>query len=180
MSSLCPPISKAKKRCDQGQPSCERCVRLGKRCGGYRDLTDLIFRDETETVAKRASSTAESEGSASSSTTLTRQPSPDKNELARAFFFYHFVTEHHLPFLLGVTPNEFLLKPIMACALAAMANRNRDQAGQERSRRFYIDALTATNAAIRHPRRIQEDDTLVAVCLLSCYEVRTRCRCNFG
>lgn len=177
-TELTPPSSKAKKRCDQGQPSCERCVRLGKRCSGYRNLTDLIFKDETETVTRRAASAPASEDSTGSSSTLTpitRQPSPDKDEVAKRFFFDHFVTPHHLPFLLDVTPDEFLLKPIMACALAAMANRSRDQTMRERSRQFYVNALTATNAAIRHPRRIREDDTLIAVCLLSCYEVSGWC-----
>lgn len=167
-------LSKAKKRCDQGLPSCERCVRLGKRCGGYRDLTDLIFINETSSVARRTCSTPLSESSRRSPTSLpplTRQPSPSKDELAKQFFSDHFVTPHHLPFLLGVPLNDFLLKPVMACALAAMANREKCQGGRERSRRFYVDALTATNAAIRDSRRIKEDDTLIAVCLLSCYEV---------
>ena len=48
--------SKAKKRCDQGNPRCERCTRLGKPCGGYRDLNDLIFKDETSSTARRAGS----------------------------------------------------------------------------------------------------------------------------
>lgn len=59
----------------------------------------------------------------------------------------------------------------MACALASLANRTNDQQGRERSRQFYVNAITATNAAIRHPRRVREDDTLIAVSLLSCYEV---------
>ena len=89
----------------------------------------------------------------------------------RQFFFRHFVTPHHLPFLATVSVDEFLLKPVMACAFAAMANRSNDQAGWEGSRHFYVDAITATNAAIRHPRRVRDDETLIAVCLLSCYEV---------
>lgn len=55
--------------------------------------------------------------------------------------------------------------------MAATANRANDQNGRERSRQYYIDAITATNAAIRDPESVQQDDTLVAVHLLACYEV---------
>lgn len=71
----------------------------------------------------------------------------------------------------GISPDEFLLKPIMACALGAMANRENDARGKEIARRYYIDALTATNAALRHPRKVKEDNTIVAVSLLSVFEV---------
>lgn len=134
-------------------------------------MNDLIFKDETSTVTRRAASGTESDTGASSSAAVTRQPSPDRDEVAQQFFFRHFVTLHHLAFLDRISLNEFLLKPVMACALAAMANRNNDQQGRERSRQYYVGAITATNAAIRHPLRVKEDDTLIAVCLLSCYEV---------
>lgn len=124
-------------------------------------------------MARRAASASSDAGATSSpSTTLSRQSSPpDPDELAQQFFFRQFVTPGHLGFLANVAIDEFLLQPVMACALAAMANRSNDQQGRERSRQYYVDAITATNAAIRHPRRAREDETLIAVCLLSCYEV---------
>ena len=63
------------------------------------------------------------------------------------------------------------MKPIMACALAALANRDDDSRGRERARRYYVEAITATNTALRHPRRVKEDNTLISVCLLSIFEV---------
>ncbi|KAK1021319.1 hypothetical protein LTS16_026593 [Friedmanniomyces endolithicus] len=70
----------------------------------------------------------------------------------------------------GMTPDEFLLKPIVACGLAALANRENDADGLEVARRYYIDAIAATNTALRHPRRVKEDNTLIAVALLGCFE----------
>lgn len=165
--TICLP-SKAKKRCDQASPSCERCRRLGKECGGYRDMTDLIFKDETLSIARRAGTSGES---GARNALAIRQPSFDRDTRARQFFFNHFVTPSHLSFLEKVDPDDFLAAPITACGLAAIANRQNDSVGRERGRRFYIDAITATNAALRNPRKVKEDSTLMAVCLLSCYEV---------
>ena len=59
----------------------------------------------------------------------------------------------------------------MACAMAAMANRENDTRAKETARRYYVEAITATNAALRHPRRVKEDNTIVAVSLLAVFEV---------
>jgi hypothetical protein len=162
---------KAKKRCDQALPACERCIRLGKACGGYRDLNDLIFKNETASVARRASSQSETSQSGTTSSSGTRQPSPEKETMAKKFFFSQFVTASHLSFLDGVSPDNFLMKPIMACAVGAMANRENDARKREQARGYYIEAITATNAALRHPRKVKEDNTIVAVSLLSVFEV---------
>lgn len=37
-------------QCDLGRPECERCLRVGKRCPGYRDETSLLFRNEDATT----------------------------------------------------------------------------------------------------------------------------------
>jgi hypothetical protein len=122
-------------------------------------------------VARRASSHSETSASGPSSSG-TRQTTPEVEISAKAFFYREFVTPGHLQFLEGVTPDEFLMKPIMACALAGMANRDNDTRGRELARRYYVDSITATNAALRHPRRVKDDNTLISVCLLSIFEVR--------
>ena len=110
----------------------------------------------------------EPEASASSSAAL----SPTEIEIAgKMFFFEQFVTAGHLSFLEGVLPDDILLKPIMACSLMARANREDDESGRELARQYYVEAITATNAALRHPRRAKEDNTLISVCLLSIFEV---------
>jgi len=162
---------KAKKRCDQGHPACGRCVRLGKACGGYRDLNDIMFRDQSASVARRASSGG-GEASISAAGTLTRPPTPEKDTLTQAFFFEHFVTASHLSFLEGVTPDDLLRKMILACGLACIANRAGDERGREVARHYYVEAITATNTALRHPRRVKEDNTLISVFLLGMFEVR--------
>lgn len=129
-----------------------------------------MFRNETASVTRRASGQSDLEGTGQSSSS-TRQGTPEIEVAAKRFFFDQFVTSGHLSFLQGISPDEFLLKPILACAMVAMANRNNDDAGRETARQYYVEAITATNAALRHPRRVKEDNTLVSVCLLSMFEV---------
>ena len=127
-----------------------------------------MFRDQTESVSRRAST--QSEGSTSASTALTRAPKLDRESVARTYFFQHFVTSSHLTFLESAALDDFLQKPILACGMAGLANRESDVTGLEIARRYYIDAIGATNKALRHPRRVKEDNTLVAVFLLGLFE----------
>jgi hypothetical protein len=41
------------KQCDQNLPSCGQCVRGKRTCPGYRDTTDLMFRDQNNTVVSK-------------------------------------------------------------------------------------------------------------------------------
>lgn len=61
-----------------------------------------------------------------------------------------------------------------------MANREDDERGRELARQYYVKAITATNAALRHTRRVKEDNTLVTVCLLSMFEVSRQSRTRIG
>ncbi|CEI68759.1 hypothetical protein FVEN_g8014 [Fusarium venenatum] len=45
-----------KIRCDQKDPSCTQCTKKGIACPGYRNLVDLMFRDESSHVIKKAES----------------------------------------------------------------------------------------------------------------------------
>ena len=47
------PSSDTQLQCDEGRPSCQRCVARQERCVGYRDDSDLIFQDETAKVTQK-------------------------------------------------------------------------------------------------------------------------------
>ncbi|VUC30935.1 unnamed protein product [Clonostachys rosea] len=40
-------------KCDQGRPSCQRCVTRSEACVGYRDELDLCFQDQTQTTVQK-------------------------------------------------------------------------------------------------------------------------------
>jgi hypothetical protein len=41
-------------QCDQKRPSCSQCIRAGKECFGYRDPLSMMFKNESDVVAKKA------------------------------------------------------------------------------------------------------------------------------
>ncbi|KAI9167330.1 SAGA-associated factor 73 [Paramyrothecium foliicola] len=49
-----PPPSSISWQCDKLRPDCSQCVRVGKKCPGYRDQLSLMFRDESSKVIQKA------------------------------------------------------------------------------------------------------------------------------
>lgn len=41
-------------QCDEARPTCGNCAKSGRDCPGYPDEFDLIFRNETKAVKRRA------------------------------------------------------------------------------------------------------------------------------
>ncbi|KAF5005642.1 hypothetical protein FDECE_7919 [Fusarium decemcellulare] len=41
-------------KCDKVRPECSQCIRVGKKCPGYRDQLSLMFRDESTKVMQKA------------------------------------------------------------------------------------------------------------------------------
>ncbi|KAF1987553.1 hypothetical protein K402DRAFT_420352 [Aulographum hederae CBS 113979] len=52
-SKGCAECRSRKTKCDQTQPSCGQCRRSSRVCSGYRDFGTLLFRDQTEEVARK-------------------------------------------------------------------------------------------------------------------------------
>ncbi|KAI0888769.1 uncharacterized protein GGS22DRAFT_62938 [Annulohypoxylon maeteangense] len=55
-------------KCDEGKPSCQRCINRNEICEGYRDEASIVFRYETKKVIEQANITS----AASSSTAFER------------------------------------------------------------------------------------------------------------
>ncbi|KAM3507213.1 hypothetical protein MY11210_007249 [Beauveria gryllotalpidicola] len=53
-SKGCSNCRKRKVKCDQGEPHCGQCTKRHLQCPGYRNLVDLMFRDESEHVIEKA------------------------------------------------------------------------------------------------------------------------------
>ncbi|KAJ9144280.1 Fungal specific transcription factor domain-containing protein [Pleurostoma richardsiae] len=54
LSKGCQRCRQRKVKCDQRKPSCLRCEKAKTQCPGYRDLTDVVFRDDTERIIRRS------------------------------------------------------------------------------------------------------------------------------
>lgn len=53
LSRGCERCRRQKVRCDQRKPGCGRCERIKAVCPGYRNLTELSFRDESAKTIER-------------------------------------------------------------------------------------------------------------------------------
>ncbi|OAA44883.1 Zn(2)-C6 fungal-type DNA-binding domain protein [Metarhizium rileyi] len=56
-SKGCSSCRERKIRCDQRAPTCGQCEKRKQECPGYRNMVDLMFRDESRHVIKRATTT---------------------------------------------------------------------------------------------------------------------------
>lgn len=50
-------------KCDKKTPECSQCIRVGKKCPGYRDQLSLMFRDESSKVIQKVQAQWGSPGS---------------------------------------------------------------------------------------------------------------------
>ncbi|KAL3421177.1 hypothetical protein PVAG01_07622 [Phlyctema vagabunda] len=53
-SKSCQACREKKTRCDRALPECSQCIRTNRPCSGYRDQLDLMFRHESDVVAKKS------------------------------------------------------------------------------------------------------------------------------
>ncbi|KAI1142035.1 hypothetical protein F5Y05DRAFT_402055 [Hypoxylon sp. FL0543] len=67
-------------KCDQGRPSCQRCIKRNEVCEGYRDDATIIFRYETEKVIEHANANALVSPPASTSRTSRRRSRSTDNK----------------------------------------------------------------------------------------------------
>jgi len=61
-SKGCSHCRERKIRCDQREPGCGQCEKRQQECPGYRNLVDLMFRDESSHVIKKAKAKAKRKG----------------------------------------------------------------------------------------------------------------------
>ncbi|OBR13842.1 C6 zinc finger domain-containing protein [Colletotrichum higginsianum IMI 349063] len=74
-------------KCDKVKPECSQCIRVGKRCPGYRDQLSLMFRDESTKVIKKAHAqwgVSESPGNGLIQASASNAPSPPASSPAHS------------------------------------------------------------------------------------------------
>ncbi|KAG8361812.1 hypothetical protein FVEN_g137 [Fusarium venenatum] len=190
-------------KCDEGQPACSRCVKSAKTCDGYRDQSQLIFRDETaKTIGKdsqkkvlkhaqstRAVSSFTSLGGFSAPfsnwhTSIPRTLCTSKEGIAISHFYNSTAdnlpngnpTRHlhqQLPSLYFRSQQGSVLRLAVEATSYACATKLIPQAIQLSSK-CYIKALTALRTAIQDPNLRFSDETLYGILLLCGFETKTK------
>ncbi|KAK1640244.1 hypothetical protein BDP81DRAFT_311945 [Colletotrichum phormii] len=87
-SKGCSNCRERKIRCDQKEPGCGQCEKRQQQCPGYRNLVDLMFRDESSHVIKKAAKTkargrlknAQASSAGSSSENVVASTDPESSD----------------------------------------------------------------------------------------------------
>ncbi|KIW63490.1 hypothetical protein PV04_10322 [Phialophora macrospora] len=51
VSNGCYACRRMRVKCDESKPGCQRCDRGGRTCPGYRDISELLFKNSTATIS---------------------------------------------------------------------------------------------------------------------------------
>ncbi|KAI4123511.1 MAG: hypothetical protein LQ338_005235 [Usnochroma carphineum] len=70
-STGCKNCRQRKIKCNEQKPACTQCTNTGRVCPGYTNLFDLVLRDETESVARKAQRKKKREANAKGTATTT-------------------------------------------------------------------------------------------------------------
>ena len=223
-SSSLPPCLRSlidKLQCDQAPDGCSQCVKVNRKCPGYRDQLDLMFRNESNDVVRKAKAKEAKikQGSLKSSATSSLVSSsavafvpdsgdffeivqredhhfpnflpptfsiaPTIEERATGFFFSNFVigvhgpTRGHLDHLENVyntdDMDDNLLASMKAVGLAGYSHVAHAPQLIKDARQEYMKALRLTNLALRSPKDVKKDSTLLAIMILGIFETVTGC-----
>ncbi|KAH7141522.1 hypothetical protein B0J13DRAFT_637253 [Dactylonectria estremocensis] len=96
-SKGCQTCKQRRIKCDEGKPSCERCLRVGRQCGGY-SKKPVIIRFREDTIKESAIEQAQKSPHQRQQVLVARKPSlvpalsPVQRDVALAFFLGHFAT----------------------------------------------------------------------------------------
>lgn len=108
-------------------------------------------------------------------TSLPRSIGPKADEIAVSYFLNCFTANGHWDHILNYAalPNldPCLTLSIRACGMAAFENIRNVPHGREWSRNTYLKAIGLLNEALRDPKRSKSDESLIAVTMLSFFEV---------
>ncbi|KAF2867965.1 hypothetical protein BDV95DRAFT_166335 [Massariosphaeria phaeospora] len=189
MSKGCQRCRQRKVKCDQRKPACLRCEKAKFVCPGFRDLSDVIFRNETGRVIRLARA-SQAESRFGWQVAISHQPSlftttqlspPPINEVGAGFFFSNltcdeppFSKSYHA-WLVGLyynsCPNPALRDAIEAAGMAAMSNKFYEPAVASKSKELYGKALSATRHTLGDSGLSLTDSTLLTVIILGLFEV---------
>jgi hypothetical protein len=180
-------------KCDEFVPECSRCLKMERKCSGYRDPLELMFHDESAATKKKASFSLEN--SQANVRSLVHTMCND-SEQCQSFgaslpasvedfaicHFYHTILNNlqmednarylhtQLPGLYFHSASESAIRLATQAIAYALSTKFGHDATQL-SRRRYMHAIRAISKALQDPIEAQSDQTLYSILLLSGYEV---------
>ena len=139
---------------------------------------ELLSDEDTSVTTSEASSVQQWPNDlvyAMRMSSLPRSIGPKADEIAVSYFLSCFTANGHWDHILNYAalPNldPCLTLSIKACGMAAFENIRNVPHGREWSRNMYLKAIGLLNEALRDPKRSKRDESLIAVTMLSFFEV---------
>lgn len=173
-----------------------RCEKSKTRCPGYRDLNNLVFRNESKRVIERACiAHGLSSGSHVHAIPLSGsgqifdlishspyRPAQSIDEVAANFYFTNYtydepsLAKNYHKWLVAAyhqaNAEPALKAAIEAAGMAGISNIHQDAAMAAKSKEKYCHALAAVAQALRNPTESSMDTTLMTILVFGIYEVR--------
>ncbi|KAJ6005300.1 hypothetical protein N7451_003244 [Penicillium sp. IBT 35674x] len=190
----CQRCRQRKVKCDQRKPGCVKCERSATECPGYRNLTEILFRDESERIIRKAhrkhhrlnipaSHLRALTLSENHKTFIFAPLSLSISDLGASFFFTKYlpretvVSKNFHDWLSGVyaskDSNYALYAIIQAVGIAGLFNVSPSQVKAVESQKLYSQAVSALQRLFDDPIHATSDATLTTVILLALYETVT-------
>lgn len=180
-------------QCDQATPSCLQCRQARFSCSGYRDLSQLYFRDQSREVAQKAQRTYTSVAFRRRRISkFQNQQEPDNllhaprnlstpsKQQAICIFLHEYVLDDSELNKAHLTTSQMVNQAsssgavhhaISSIGLAILSNLRNDVSLMVQAKNEYCSVLGLTNLALRHKSEYLLPTTLNAVILLGTFEV---------
>ncbi|KAF4632702.1 hypothetical protein G7Y89_g5424 [Cudoniella acicularis] len=196
-SDACEPCRKGRLRCDRIRPSCTQCLRKSKICFGYRNIPLLLFKDESDTTARKVQ--WERNGVLYPSFPPDQRPehellpvtnfntlditssppcslAPSYEDLAVGYFMSRYIPGspfEYLPEIYNTAASnaqDAVSSTVLAASFASLSLHVNSSKLMKSARIHYSKALAQTNAALASSNMAVLDNSLLSVLLLGFYE----------
>ncbi|KAH8686185.1 hypothetical protein BGZ61DRAFT_392772 [Ilyonectria robusta] len=176
-SKDCLPCRKRKLRCDLKLESCGQCQRAKIVCHGYRNLQDLVFRDETDAARHKVLARSRHYPAEASCLPFSLWGlSMDMTTCCRETFFSLYLTGFSHSYTSLVTlytqapATGHLACSVDAVSLAFTAVQFESQEIMSFAKKRYVAAIQNLGQALRDPKALESNEVLQSVLVLDVYE----------
>ncbi|RAL07700.1 Zn(II)2Cys6 transcription factor [Aspergillus homomorphus CBS 101889] len=183
-SLSCEHCRRRRIKCNQLRPRCSQCARAGLSCSGYRAPLDLLFRDETTTVARKVRKGKEDNSDADYSdlSDIFSQLNPSlasrihsiEVDVAWNYYLENFnVTRNKRDCFptLTLTSSSTGVASVTAVGLAGLALLRHDVHMMQLARQKYSMALRHMGHAVLDPQQLRNGTLATASFNLSMFEM---------
>ncbi|KAL0933762.1 C6 zinc finger domain protein [Colletotrichum truncatum] len=185
-SKGCNTCRKRKKGCDVQRPECGQCLKAGLKCEGYE--RKRIFVNVTNPAASKSSKTAALIPVIPSIVQVASLSRSAYEEKILDMFWEGFMPNFpicslenpimrysHAEWAVAVkdlyTTDAVLRQSLLSISLGTIGRRDEQKWMIDEGLKFYCQALSQMNSALRHPARWKSDAIMMASRLLGFYEL---------